>query len=272
MESGINIIRCADFFALLLILLFMLACTAQSNNSATFHASDNGNSTSPTPADGTSKSEVKNDSGSNDTSPCSNAPSLCEAYWLSRVVFTGRVVSISPNGQPKVRFLVTKTYRGRLNPEATVRTLRGDARPRYEFKEGETYLVYAKADKGYENLTVEECSGTKLLSAAEEDIKYIQSLSNPNPEILEVEGGLRAISKPPPSYPKEAKDAGISGSVYVKITVDETGKVISAQGVCGPAELVASAEKAIRNWQFEPTQVSGKAVKIRTIVRSTFTP
>ena len=58
----------------------------------------------------------------------------------------------------------------------------------------------------------------------------------------------------------------------MRVIIDETGKVISAQALCGPTELVAAAEKAISNWQFVPTRISGRPVKISTIVSSNFAP
>jgi TonB family protein len=128
--------------------------------------------------------------------------------------------------------------------------------------------VYARAGNGSARFTIEECSGTKLLSMAEKDVKYINGLAAPDPGLLEGQGGLQSISKPPPSYPKAAKAAGISGAVYVKIRPDETGKVINTQSVCGPAELVTSAEQAIRSWQ--PVLVSGKPVKVTTVVTANF--
>jgi len=173
----------------------------------------------------------------------------------------------------RVRFFVTKAYRGRLKSDVTVETSTGGPPWGYDFNKGQTYLVYAKTtSKEYTTLTVEGCSRTKLAADGEEDLKFIGGLPKPNPDILEVEGGLRAVSKPPPSYPREARDAGISGSVFVRVIIDETGKVISAQALCGPTELVAAAEKAISNWQFVPTRISGRPVKISTIVSSNFAP
>lgn len=49
---------------------------------------------------------------------------------------------------------------------------------------------------------------------------------------------------PKASYPDEAKRAGVSGTVAVKVTLDPQGNVIEARAISGPAMLRASAEEA----------------------------
>jgi hypothetical protein len=65
--------------------------------------------------------------------------------------------------------------------------------------------------------------------------------------VVEVEGGLRAISRPQPAYPKEARAAHVAGLVFVRLIIDETGKVTISQSLCGPAALSEAAETAARN-------------------------
>ncbi|MBA2504227.1 MAG: energy transducer TonB [Pyrinomonadaceae bacterium] len=76
-----------------------------------------------------------------------------------------------------------------------------------------------------------------------------------------VAGGVltgRALAKFAPAYPLGVR---ISGTVIVQITVDETGRVISAKAVSGPQELRQASEQAARRWRFTPTELSGQAVK-----------
>ena len=80
-----------------------------------------------------------------------------------------------------------------------------------------------------------------------------------------------AISLPKPEYPREARDRNLSGTVVVKIWVDETGKVISAKDMCGgPPYLrescVASALKA----RFTPTKLSGMPIKVSGVIQYNF--
>jgi TonB family protein len=72
----------------------------------------------------------------------------------------------------------------------------------------------------------------------------------------------KAISKPDPAYPAVAKSVRASGTVVVQVTVDETGKVISAEATSGHPLLRAAAVQAARQAQFKPTLVSGKPVKV----------
>lgn len=64
-----------------------------------------------------------------------------------------------------------------------------------------------------------------------------------------------------PSYPAQARMAGVSGVVRVQVTVDEEGKV-SVNSSEGPMLLRQAAEDAARGWGFPPTVVAGKAVRI----------
>lgn len=71
-----------------------------------------------------------------------------------------------------------------------------------------------------------------------------------------------AIRRVEPIYPEEAKKKGISGSVVVKVTVDEEGNVISANALKGHKLLRKAAIEAAKGWKFSPTSLSGKPVKV----------
>lgn len=76
----------------------------------------------------------------------------------------------------------------------------------------------------------------------------------------------RAISKPVPSYPDDAKSRRIQGSVILQITVDEGGQVIKAKTICGPQALREVSERAALKARFTPTLLSGRAVKVSGII------
>ena len=102
----------------------------------------------------------------------------------------------------------------------------------------------------------------------------------------EIKGGVlngKATSLPKPEYPEAAKGAGIEGVVYVNVTIDEEGNVISAvaddqvrkvykQGKDGEkieeeqpvadALLRDAALRAAWNAKFSPTRLSGVPVKV----------
>ena len=84
-----------------------------------------------------------------------------------------------------------------------------------------------------------------------------------------LEGGIlnsKAVSMPPPRYPAEAKRAGASGQVQVKVLIDETGKVISAEAVFGPESLRAAAVEAARQARFAPAKSNGMPAKVSGIL------
>ena len=80
----------------------------------------------------------------------------------------------------------------------------------------------------------------------------------------------KAVSKPQPTYPPIAKAARAQGTVTVQVTVDESGKVISASAVSGHPLLQQAAVQAARQARFSPTLLSGKPVKVSGVLTYNF--
>lgn len=80
----------------------------------------------------------------------------------------------------------------------------------------------------------------------------------------------KAISLPKPPYPAIAKAAKASGTVTVQVTVDESGKVISASAVGGHPLLRQAAVQSAYQARFAPTMVSGKPVKVTGVITYNF--
>lgn len=99
-----------------------------------------------------------------------------------------------------------------------------------------------------------------------------------------VNGGVvngRAVSLPKPEYPQALKEAGVEGIVAVNVTIDEAGKVVSAEAeindqrvrraedgtVLEPAildpQLRAAAEAAAMQAKFGPTLLNGAGVNVK---------
>jgi TonB family protein len=94
------------------------------------------------------------------------------------------------------------------------------------------------------------------------------------PRKIRVSGGAlvdRAIKKVQPIYPHEAKAAGISGDVKIRILISEEGNVIEAEAVEGPDLLRESALGAARSWVFKPIELAGTPVRIEGILVIAFT-
>ncbi len=91
---------------------------------------------------------------------------------------------------------------------------------------------------------------------------------------IKVSGGVlqgSAIKRVPPAYPAVAKAAKAQGPVQVQITVDESGNVTAAAVTEGHPLLRDAALEAARQWQFKPTELGGKQVKVNGILTFNFT-
>jgi TonB family protein len=80
-----------------------------------------------------------------------------------------------------------------------------------------------------------------------------------------------AIKKVVPVYPKEAKAAGIEGSVKLDVTISKEGHVESVKPISGPAELMQSAVDAVRQWEFRPVLLNGEPVEVVSDVLMNYT-
>jgi TonB family protein len=94
-----------------------------------------------------------------------------------------------------------------------------------------------------------------------------------DPRSKPISGGIlngKATSLPQPIYPAAAKAVKASGTVMVRIVVDENGTVTEAQAVSGHPLLRAAAVAAARQAKFPPTKLAGKAVKVTGLLTYTF--
>ena len=90
-----------------------------------------------------------------------------------------------------------------------------------------------------------------------------------------VSGGVlngKAVSLPKPKYTPVAKSARASGQVSVRVSVDESGNITSANAVSGHPQLQAAAVAAARGAKFQPTMLSGKPVKTTGVIVYSFDP
>lgn len=114
--------------------------------------------------------------------------------------------------------------------------------------------------------------GLKLSLSEELDKEIPPALKKPTPmptpkvtPSLGVING-KAISLPKPPYPLAAQSIRASGDVSVQVTIDESGRVISAKAVSGHPLLKAVSETAARNARFNPTLLSNQPVKVTGII------
>ena len=93
------------------------------------------------------------------------------------------------------------------------------------------------------------------------------------PSITRKSGGSfekSAVKRVQPAYPPLAKAARVSGTVVVEVVVNEAGDVISMRAISGHPLLRDEAAAAARQWEFTPTELSGKPVKVIGTLTFTF--
>ncbi len=111
-------------------------------------------------------------------------------------------------------------------------------------------------------------------SVEPEDTTPPPAIRKPEPPKAPVSRGVlngKAKSLPKPNYPATARTVGAQGEVVVQVTIDEAGKVISANAIRGHILLRAEAERAARNARFSPTLLSDVPVKVTGVITYNFT-
>ncbi|MHB8930647.1 MAG: TonB family protein [Melioribacteraceae bacterium] len=88
---------------------------------------------------------------------------------------------------------------------------------------------------------------------------------------IEVDKVPELISKLNPEYPKLAKLAGIEGTVYLKLLIDEKGNVSKAKVEQGVKDMIdESALKAAKKAKFSPAILNNKPLKVWVILPVAF--
>jgi TonB family protein len=73
-----------------------------------------------------------------------------------------------------------------------------------------------------------------------------------------------------PSYPDEAKRAGIQGTVRLRVMIGKDGKVRNITLLSGNPVLVKAAMKAVSKWRYQPSLLDGKPVEVLTEIDVNF--
>jgi len=92
-------------------------------------------------------------------------------------------------------------------------------------------------------------------------------------ENTKIEGGVlngKALVLPPPAYPTIARAAHASGTVTVRVLIDEDGNVIGAAAMGGHPLLQAAAVAAARQARFSPTLLEGEPVRVTGVIQYKF--
>jgi TonB family protein len=73
--------------------------------------------------------------------------------------------------------------------------------------------------------------------------------------------GKSVLKQVEPTYPPLAKAAELVGTVFVGVTVDERGDVISAEALEGHSMLKDAALEAARGWKFKSMEEQRREVE-----------
>lgn len=82
----------------------------------------------------------------------------------------------------------------------------------------------------------------------------------------------KASHLPKPPYPPAARAVRASGSVQIRVLIDERGNMYSAEAISGHPLLRSAAEVAACKARFTPTQLEGKPVRITGTITYNFVP
>jgi TonB family protein len=80
----------------------------------------------------------------------------------------------------------------------------------------------------------------------------------------------RLLKPVPPVYPPSAKTQHVSGDVKLDALIDANGKVTSTKVISGPVLLHQAAMDAVKQWQYDPAQLNGKATSMHLTVTVQF--
>ncbi len=132
-----------------------------------------------------------------------------------------------------------------------------------------------------DNLILRETTACALIkvgrgSEAEQINSRFRTIPKNSTEIPKdntISGGLlngKATTLPDPQMPRLPKSERESGSVAVRVLINESGRVISACSLSGPRVFHAAAESAAFEAIFPPMMANAKAVKVSGTINYSF--
>ena len=77
-------------------------------------------------------------------------------------------------------------------------------------------------------------------------------------------------SNTPPEYPQEARAAGQTGMVILKVIILADGRVADVQVMRGEEPFVSAAVKVVKAWRYEPARYQGQAITVYRIIQIPF--
>ncbi|WP_158943464.1 energy transducer TonB [Granulicella sp. S190] len=88
----------------------------------------------------------------------------------------------------------------------------------------------------------------------------------PNQDMAADQFYRKKIKTKAPTYPDQARNARISGSVKMIAQIESDGRVGKITMVSGPEILRDAAITAVKEWQYEPLVVESTAISQQTLI------
>jgi TonB family protein len=178
------------------------------------------------------------------------------------------LVQLVPNGQdlpkPDSSVLAVLTFRGSS----------GSARSRMSFAEAEALQLTDAARSNASGSTVSTVmgpagSGTTGMGTASGGVGVARAEMG---VVRRPTNAPRKIRDVAPIYPAAARQARVSGIVILELQLDVNGTVSDVRVLRSIPLLDAAAIEAVKQWQYEPMIVNGKAIPIPLTVTVPFVP
>jgi periplasmic protein TonB len=80
----------------------------------------------------------------------------------------------------------------------------------------------------------------------------------------------RLIHRVEPEYPRTALMIHLAGTVQLRAIIGTDGSVRNVEMVSGNPILAKAALDAVRQWRYQPTQLSGRPVEVETLITVRF--
>ena len=136
---------------------------------------------------------------------------------------------------------------------------------------------------GVSTSPVREAASTFLLTLPEEAVSASSSVAissrrlvpmppDLNPQMQSAKNLVvgRLIRRVDPSYPPDALQQRIDGTVRLRVVIGEDGKVQSVEPVSGPPLLVGAAVIAVHEWRYGPTILDGRHIQTQADISLVF--
>ncbi|MGA9472744.1 MAG: TonB family protein [Terriglobales bacterium] len=128
-----------------------------------------------------------------------------------------------------------------------------------------------------------EAAPTFLLTLPEEAVSASSSVAISSRRLVPTPPGVnkqmqpaknlvvgRLLKRVVPSYPPDALQQRIDGTVRLRASIGEDGKVQSVEPLTGPPLLIGAAVVAVREWRYGPTILDGRHIQTQTDISLVF--